>query len=142
MPAVSDPGRAVDVDPDVVRTASAALSRVDPDPDQDRLRLPLLGRQSPLDLDGAVHRVDGGLEGDEEAVPLVLHDRAAMGPRCLMDDLIVSLQHGTEHVPEILEHPGRALDVREEETDRPYREGIGCHGWIQINNGMRVAHSD
>ncbi len=126
-----DAGSAVDVDAHVVAPARGALARVQPDADPKGIALgPGVSSQRPLDLDRGPDSPRRAGEHHEEGVPLRadLH-AAAMGDGSA-NDRVVLLLHRRVSLPQLLEQPGGALDVREQERDRP--SGQLCHGRAAI----------
>ena len=108
-------------DADVPFRADLRFSGVQPHPDlHDRVRRASGRGQVALGVDGCSDRVTGGAERDEERVALRVHDPALVGrerrleqPPVLTEDLVVVV------ASELLEQPGRPLEVGEKECDSP-----------------------
>jgi len=115
-----DPGRPVHVDADVVVPAQHPLPGVQAHAHPDRgPRRPGVGGQGPLGGHGRPDRRHRAGEGGEEGValgadldPVAVADRPAQDGRMLVPDRRVA-------VAQLLEQPGRAFDVGEQEGDRP-----------------------
>ena len=56
-------------------------------------------------------------ERDEEGIPLRVHLVAAVGSERLAQQPLVVREHLSVAIPQLLDEPRRALDVREEEGD-------------------------
>ena len=118
-----DPGRPVDVDADVVVPAQHPLAGVQahPHPHREPLR-PGVGGQAPLGRHRGPDRRHRAREGGEERValgadldPVPVPDGPAQDGRVLVPDRRVASA-------QLLEQPGRALDVGEQEGDGPGRQ--------------------
>ena len=118
-----DPGRAVDVDADVVVPAQHPLAGVQAHahPHREPLR-PGVGGQAPLGRHRGPDRRHRAREGGEERValgadldPVPIPDGPAQDGRVLVPDRRVASA-------QLLEQPGRALDVGEQEGDGPGRQ--------------------
>jgi hypothetical protein len=118
-----DPGRPVHVDAAAVVPAQGPLAGVQahPDPHREPGRPPRPGPPPPAG------------EGGEERVALGAHLDPVAVPDRLAQDHRVLVAHRPVAVAQVLQQPGRALDVGEQEGDRPggqpRRAGPGgCHG--------------
>jgi hypothetical protein len=118
-----DPGRPVHVDADVVVPAQHPLAGVQahPHPHREPLRPPV-GGQAPLGRHrGPDRRPRAGEDGEERVAlgadldPLPVPDGPAQEGRVLVPDRRVASA-------QLLEQPGRALDVGEQEGDGPGRQ--------------------
>ena len=111
MGSSADAGGAVDVDPDVALVSQLWLAGVDPHPDGNlECALRLLGRRQ---------RVRGAGEDDEEGVALGVDLDPAVAFERLAEDAAVLAQDVGIALAELVEEPGRALDVGEDEGDGP-----------------------
>src|SRR5262249_51144712 len=81
-----------------------------------------------LHLDCSGHRVPGAREREEERVALRVDLGSIRGGERVADESTVVAQHLAVAVTELLEQLGRALDVGEEEGDRP--------GWERGHGGI------
>ena len=122
-----DPGRAVHVDADVAVLVRLRLAGVQPDPHADvDVVGPGVAVQQALALEGGGDRRAGGGEDDEEAVPLGAHLPAVVLAEHRAQQRALGAQRLTPAGTEAGQHPGRALDVAEQEGHRP---GLrGAHG--------------
>jgi hypothetical protein len=81
-----------------------------------------VGGQSSLREHGGAERGVRGREREEERLTLVVD----LAPASLFDgraqDLLMLGEDGSVLLAQLLQEPGRALDVREEERDRPRRQ--------------------
>jgi hypothetical protein len=93
--------------------------------------------QSALNCYSTANRIDGRLESNEEAISFVLHDVPPVLGACIYDYLVVKLQYRPKSIAVLLEHPGRALDVREKETNGSQREVSVGHGGTKVTKGDR-----
>ena len=115
-----DPSGPVDVDPDVVVAARNALAGVQSHADADRVAVgPRVRGERSLRRHGGAQSARRRREGDEERVALGADlDTPLLGDRG-SQDLGVSVQQAHELVaPEVLEQPGRPLDIGEQERHR------------------------
>ncbi len=119
----------MDAEPDVAALAGDRLSRVDPYSHHDPHAVgPRVASQRPLDSDGGGDGVTRVRKGHEEGVAL----RVDLAPAPLCERRPQQLLVLDEHVvipltAERLEQRRRALDVGEEERDRPAVKLLG-HG--------------
>jgi hypothetical protein len=125
LPAVGgghDPGGAVEVEANVAGVRDACFAGVETDANLQGQRLrPLLRGEGTLNCDGGGHRVPGAGKDGEERVPLRAHlDCRASGER-LAQDSAVPLEDVRVVGSQGLEQPRGALDVAEEEGNRPGR---------------------
>jgi hypothetical protein len=124
VPEVADPRGLVDGESDVPLAALRGLARVEADPDpHDAVLRPFVPVQRALSCHRGRNRGRRAREDGEERValavdldPVVLGERAAEQLVVPREDLAVAI------APELLQEPGRPLDVREEKGDRPRRE--------------------
>ena len=127
LPAVSggrDPRRPVHVEPDVALIDSKRLARVQTHPHPHRA-----ARERELRVGRGGHRIGRTREGDEERVALRVDLDALVQLPGIAQRAVVLCEHDGVPVAEFLQQPSRALDVREEERDRPGRE-LGPHAAI------------
>jgi hypothetical protein len=126
----SDPRRPVDVHADVPRPRQHRFARVEshPDPNVDRLR-PDVGRNGALCLNRTEHRIDGPWKGNEERVALSVDLEPVPFGEGATEDAALLGQHRRVLAAQPLEQPRRALDVGEQEGDRPAR-GDAARGQI------------
>ena len=120
---IGDPRGPVHVDADVVVPAADPLPRVEAHPDPQRgARGPVVGGQAPLGGHRGLHALHRASEGREERVSL----RADLDPAPLVDgpakDGGVIVEDLRVQIADLLEQPGGALDVGEQEGDRPGRQ--------------------
>jgi hypothetical protein len=90
---------------------------MDADADADRA-----GCESIADLGSGSERVGGLPEGNEESIPLRVDLDPAVAEERISQRPAMLGQHLCIRVAELVEQPRRALDVGEEEGDRPGRE--------------------
>ncbi len=114
-----DAGGPVDVDPDVVVAAERPLPRVQAHPRPDVVRQP---GEPALGLDRRGDSLRGVREHHEERVAGRADLDAAVVPHGPADHLRVLIARGGVPLPEFLEQLRRALDVGEQERDRPGRQ--------------------
>ena len=94
-----------------------------PDPQPVRLLVrPRLGGERALDLGRGGDRVPRAREREEDAVTGPVDLRAAVRRGGLAHELAHARPRGREPLAEQVEEPRRALDVGEEERDRPRRQ--------------------
>lgn len=108
-----DPGRPMNVDPDVVvRTQKPALAGVHAHAHTDGMREPVIGERS-LDAGGSLERVAWAAEHDEEGVTLRPHlDPIVLGDS-VANDLSLLFQEVGVALAGFLQEFRRPLDVRE-----------------------------
>ena len=95
---------------------------------------PARSRQVALSVDGGRDGVGSRAEGDEERVALRVHHPPLVGGEGSTQQPLVLGEHLRVPVAaQLLEQPGRALDVREQEGDGPARELV--HAWIVLRSG-------
>ena len=88
-----------------------------------------------LPVEGRIHRLAGGREGDEERVALRVDlDAAVRGEGRAQCTTVLGQRLRVRLRPERVKQPRRALDVGEEERDRAGRE-LGAHGLVVIQHG-------
>ena len=126
-----DPGGAMDVDADVVVTTQPALPGMESHPHADRRFLrPPFGCKAALRVHGGVDRSRRGRECREEGVAFGPHDGSVSVVDRAAEDLVVTVQQAAEPLgSERLNETRGALDVGEQERDRPGRECLhrpGC----------------
>ena len=127
--------------PDVVVAAQRAEPRVDAHPDADfRAVGPRRRVQGALRVDGRRDRRGCLGEQLEEGIAL----RPTLDPGVprerVAEDGVVPLEElGIGGRPEVLDEPGRPLDVREQEGDRAGREWALTHGPSRIRPSCRAA---
>ena len=144
---VGDPSGPVHVDADVVVPSQDTLPGVHAHPHpQQRTGGPVVGGQAALSCHRRPHRPHGAAEHQEEGISVGadLHP-AAVGDRPA-NDRGVFVADRRVPITELLQQPGGALDVGEQEGDRP---GLKlCHGERQcsasaVGEGvMRRVHRD
>ena len=123
-----DAGRPMDVEPDVVVAAPAALAGVDPDPDlDDRAVRPIGSCQRLLDGDRGPDRAGRRREDHEERVALGADLDAILVRDRRPDQLGLPLEQRRVPVAEALEQARRPLDVAEQEGDGAGRQ-LGASG--------------
>ena len=114
----ADPGCADDVEPEVPLLADRGLAGVQPHPHPHRRAVgPLVGLERALGRDRGANGIAGAPERVEERIALRVDLRAAVRGERLADDPPVVARHIGVRVAELLEQPGRALDVGEHEGD-------------------------
>ena len=117
----------MNVDADVIAGRDLALSGMQTHPDSHRLGKGMIG-EGPLDLSSGLNRFQGAREHDEEGVPL----RADLGPIVFLDyvpeDAVVALKEIDVPILELLEEPGRPLDIGEQECHGACWQLPGGHG--------------
>ena len=119
----ADPRRADDVEPEVALVADRRLAGVQPHPHPHRRAVgPRVGLERALGGDRGADGVPGAAERVEERVALRVDLRAAVGGERLAHDPAVVARHLGVGVAELLEQPGRALDVGEHERDGSGRQ--------------------
>ena len=125
VPGAADPGRAMDVDPDVALLADHRLARVQAHPDTyvGAVR-PDVCRQRPLPGDGGGDRVASAQEAEEERVALRVDLLAAARAELSSQDPTVVGERVGVAVAEALQQLGRAGDVREDERDGSAGEAL------------------
>ncbi len=118
-----DPGRPMDVEPDILVASQSSLARVHPHPDPNGpVARPRVFAQLPLGGCGRGHRIRGRDEDGEERVAFRSDVDASVIADGFPEDVVVLLQNLR---PSLAEGPGqvrRALDVGEQERDGPRRE--------------------
>ena len=113
----------MDVEADVALVDELGLARVEADPHpQDALRRPPLRADRALEVDGRRDRVAGAGEDEERAVPGPVHLVPVPTARRLPHQLPQARADRPVPVSERVQEPRRALDVGEEERDRPDRQ--------------------
>ena len=112
-----DPGRRVHVQSDVALLRHLGLARVQPHP---HAHPP--GRERRLGGCSATGGVGRASEGVEECVALSAHLHPAPLSHRLADDPAMSVQGRRIPVAELVQQLRRALDVREDQRDRPCRQ--------------------
>jgi hypothetical protein len=102
------------------------LTRVDSHPNPQRsTRAPVSVGQLHLARSGGIQRVARGPEGRVDTVTRRLDDVATMPLDRTPQDLVVAAQRRSHRLRLLLSQPRRALQVREQERDRPRRQ-INC----------------
>ena len=112
-----DSGGAVDVDSDVPLLGHERLAGVDAHANADRAA----GQRVPSRRGGG-ERVRGFVEGDEERVALCVHLDAVIRSESPPQLVAMLGQSRRVAVAELVQQPGRSLDVREEEGDGAARK--------------------
>jgi hypothetical protein len=120
----ADPRRPVHGETVVATVARLRLACVDPHPHAhlDALVWPRIRMESALRCSRRVNRILRPPERGEERIPLRVHDLAAMRSEDGTQKLLMLGQQPPVPVPQLLEQPRRALDVREQEGDRAARQ--------------------
>ena len=119
----ADPRRDVDVESDVALVDELGLARVEADPHpQNTLRRPPLPADRALEVDGGRDRVPGAGEDEKRAVPGPVHLVPVPTARRLAHELPQARADRPVTLSERVQEPRRALDVGEEERDRPGRQ--------------------
>ena len=108
---------AVHVDADVPLVGDGRLPGVQADPDRHRAALQRL-----LNVRGCRGGIGRSREGDEEGVALCVDLDTPMGSDHLPHDLAVCDEHVCVPIAELMQEPGRPLDVREHERHGSARE--------------------
>ena len=130
LPAVSrcrEPGRVVDVRAPVVVLAHLGRAGVQPHPHAHLgVRRPVVLRERTLGRRGGLDSVRGSREGDEERVALGVDLHPAVRRPDSPQQRAVLGEQVAVGVAEAVEQAGRALDVGEEEGDRPCGQ-TACH---------------
>ena len=111
----SDPGAAVDIDPDVALRGHGGCAGVQTHSHGDRPR-----RERPLPTGRSGDRPGGGRKGDEERIPLGVDLHTPFGDERIPQEAAVLGERLPVGVrPELLQEAGGALDVSEQERHRP-----------------------
>ena len=119
----ADARRADDVEPEIPLFADRRLARVQAHPHAHLLpSRPLVGRERALGGDRPGDGVPCAREGVEERVALGVDLGSTLVAEALAEQLPVVADDVAVGVPELLEQPGRALDVGEEERDGASRK--------------------
>ena len=112
MTCSGDPCRAVHVDTNVPTVSEERFARVHADPHTDRAR----GQYITSGSRGG-KRVRGSCEGDEERVPLRVHLDATVLLEAFTQRPSMLAERVRVRISELMEQPGRPLDVGEEKGD-------------------------
>ena len=129
----SDPGGPVHVDPDVPLLRQVRGAGVDTDTNSDRTRGETFHR-----FGGGRERTRRCREGNEEGVSLSVHLDTTVGVECIPQDAAMRGQRvGILNRAQLLQQPGRALHVGEEEAHGSGRE-IPNHGGMMRQGAVRV----
>jgi hypothetical protein len=120
----TNPSRTVDTDADVTLSARLGLSAVQAHPDPDLGAIwPMAHRQLSLRRRRRRDRIPRRTKGGEEGIALSVDDLTTMSGEGSSQDLSVFSEDVLVSVaPKLLEQARRALDVSEQEGDRPGRE--------------------
>src|SRR5918996_3579552 len=124
LPSAAEPSGAYDVEAEVALLAEGRLARVEAHPHAHVFpaRPSLLG-VGPLRRDRARHGITRAGEGEEQRVALRVDLDPAVGAVRLADDAAVLRNELAVALAQPLQEPGGALDVTEDEGDRPGRQG-------------------
>ena len=121
----ADTRGADDVEPEVPLLAHRRLTRVQAHPHADFFLLwPRVSGEGALSCDRAGHGVPRSRERVEEGVALRVDLRAALFAELVSEEPAVVADDLAVGVTELLEQPGRALDIGEQKRDRPAGEHI------------------
>ncbi len=125
-----DPGGAMDLDPDVAAPFEPGLAGMDRHPDPDlRAVGPQVRGHGSLHVESAADRIGRVRERREERVALGVDlDPVPALDGGSDDPPMVEQDPGVGVIPELGQEPGRALDVGEQERDRPARKLERCLG--------------
>jgi hypothetical protein len=119
----ADPRRPVHPQARIPAPGRDRVAGVDTDPHPHlRPGRPRMGRQCPLDLQRAQHRLLGAAERGKERVPLGIDLMPGMGGDSRPDQPPVLTQHLRIPVPQHPDQPRRPLDIGEQERHRPARQ--------------------
>jgi hypothetical protein len=133
-----DPGRPVHVDAAVVVPAEGPLAGVQAHPHPHRPpRRPVVGGQAPLGGHRGPDRGHRAGEGGEERVALGADLDPATVPDRPAQDGRVLVAHRPVPVAQVLQQPGRALDVGEQEGDRPGGQVGPCRSLVDAPHGRQ-----
>ena len=139
-----DPSRVMDVDSDVVLAGvhESTIAGVDPHPDAwpgQTGSAGFLGEGS-TERHGRAGSPDRVREDGEDAIALVLDDRAASGRyRDIRLAVVVAQQVRPDLVAKVLGESGRPLDIAEQERHVPARK-LGISGWHVDDARSRPPH--
>jgi hypothetical protein len=100
-----------------------------------------VGGKSSLRVYGGSERGVRRRESEEEGLALVVDLTAASLFDGLPQDLLMLGEDGSVLLAQLLQEPGRALDVREEERDRPRRK-LNQFSSLRRSNGSYAAMRD
>ena len=131
VPGGRDPRRPMHVEPDIAFVDQERLPRMQPHPHAHPA-----ARKGCLRICSRRHSVRRAREDDEERVPLRVDLDSVVAAPGFSQDAVVLGQHVGVLVTDLLQQPGRALDVGEEECHRPGRK-LGVHPAILSRPGAR-----
>jgi hypothetical protein len=98
-------------------------------------------RQRALDIDRTTQRRPGAREGQQMPVAERLDQRAAvLGNACAQQRLVLGQPLQPARLPEAREQRGRALDIGEEDRDRPTRDRASGLRNVRWHIGARHLH--
>ena len=118
----------MDVEADVAGHGAERLAAVDAHPDADiGAARPRVLAERPLRLDRGRHGAADGGEREEQPVPGGIDPLAVVCLGRRADDPVVVGEERGVGVAELLQEPGRALDVGEQERDGAARQRDGHH---------------
>ena len=126
---VGDAGSPMHIETDVVGRAEGTDPRVQPHPGpDDAVGWPRMVHQGMLSLHRCLERVHRSCEDGEEGIALGLDDDTIVFRDGGLDQGVVRLEDRDPVITEGLHQPRRALDIGEEEGDRPRRKRLtsGC----------------
>src|SRR5581483_3205383 len=125
---VADPGRLVHGEADVALAVHGGLARVNPHAHPDGAVLgPGVRGEGPLGRGGGGDGRAGASEDEEEGVALAVDlDALLARERVAQEGVVPAEERAVAVAPQVLQQPGRALDIREEKGDRPCREVASC----------------
>ena len=109
----------------------------DPDAYLDAV-LPDVPRMRALHLDRSRDGVPGAREGEKRRRRPASHLGPVRSRECLADEPAMLAQHVAVPLSELLEQPGRVLDVGEDERDGPARDGGHARHRTPRANGRRL----
>jgi len=143
LPAVAglgDPGRPVHVKAEVVVPAQDSLPGVQAHPDpQGTLHRPIVGGQAPLGGHGGLDRPHRATERHEQGIAFGADLDAAAFLDGVTHDRRIGVSDRHIAVAQLLQQPRGALDVAEQEGDRPGRQrGHRRGGWRHRPRGNRL----
>ena len=124
---IADPGRPVHVEADIAILGDHGLAGVDPHANADIRRLgPVVPRDAPLGVGRRGDRLARPSEDPERRVALRVDLLAVVASEGGAKDLLMVRHHPRVPVAELVDEPGRPLDVGEEEGDGTGGE-LPCH---------------
>ncbi len=135
MTGSSDAGGAMHLDPDVPGLVHRYVAGV-----QAHAHRKTELTQPSLRQRGRAERPCGGWKGDEERVTRCVHlDSAERPPRCSTHAVVIDQERSIALGAPLVEKPGRAFDVREQERHRPRRQFAHVSDHVIATDRCQVA---